>query len=88
MSKSKIWGILWTPIGVFILVVVYPMLNGVNWVVDRVKGRPNTRRAELESSRCELEAFRMSKQITFKLRKTASPRIFLERIWQVPDVVV
>ena len=46
MSKtsSKIWGMVWTPFGVFILVVVHPVLKGAGWVVDRVTKSHNKKK--------------------------------------------
>lgn len=51
--KEKIWQVVWTPFGVFIYVVVYPVLEGASWVANRIKGRPSPRREATESNRRE-----------------------------------
>lgn len=43
--KEKFWAVVWTPIGFFTLVVIYPILDGVSWVMDKAR-KKGVKRAE------------------------------------------
>lgn len=83
-TREKIWKVVWTPFGVLILVVVYPVLEGASWVADKIKGRPSPRRKPTENSQRDFEEFKASKTITFKFRNSASIKTALERISDFP----